>query len=292
MHGVAPGGLLPARPPFLTTIMPELPEVETTRRGIAPHVTGATVREVIVRCGALRQPVSASLSAIEGVKISGVRRRAKYLLLDMADGSSVLIHLGMSGSLRLVAPGEEWKKHDHVGITLDRHRQLRLHDPRRFGLVLHYTAADPLTHPLLRELGPEPLEAGFTAIHLKRACAKRSTAIKLVIMDSHVVVGVGNIYASEALFRAGIRPLNVAHRLSLPRLEKLVAAIRAVLTDAISAGGTTLRDFLNSDGKPGYFSQSLQVYGRQGEPCRVCGGAIRHAVLGQRATYWCPRCQR
>lgn len=271
--------------------MPELPEVETTCRGIAPHVTGATVREVIVRRGDLRQPVSASLGGIEGRKITGVRRRSKYVLLGIEDGSSVLIHLGMSGSLRLVAPNEDWKKHDHVGITLDKRHQLRLHDPRRFGLVLHLTERDPLTHPLLRDLGPEPLEAAFTACHLKNACTKRSSPIKTAIMDSHVVVGVGNIYASEALFRAGIRPLTAARRLSLPRLEKLTAAIRAVLTDAIAAGGTTLRDFLRSDGQPGYFSQSLNVYGRKGEPCRVCGTAIRHAVLGQRATYWCPQCQ-
>ena len=272
--------------------MPELPEVETTRRGIAPHVSGATVREVIVRRGDLRQPVSASLSTIEGQGITGVRRRGKYLLLDIADGSGVLIHLGMSGNLRLVAPNEEWKKHDHLGITLGARLQLRLHDPRRFGLVLHLRAADPFAHPLLRDLGPEPLEEHFTASYLKSVCTKRASAIKLVIMDSHVVVGVGNIYASEALFRAGIRPLSAARRLSLPRLEKLVAAIRAVLTDAIAAGGTTLRDFLNSDGAPGYFSQSLHVYGREGEPCHACGTAIRHTVLGQRATYNCPQCQR
>jgi len=272
--------------------MPELPEVETACRGIAPFVTGATVRTVIVRRGDLRQPVSASLGSIEGMKITGVRRRSKYVLLGIADGSSVLIHLGMSGSLRVVAPAEEWRKHDHVGITLDKRHQLRLHDTRRFGLVLHLTEQDPFTHPLLRDLGPEPLEAAFTASHLKSACANRSSAIKLVIMDNQVVVGVGNIYASEALFRAGIRPLTAARRLSLPRMEKLVAAIRAVLTDAIAAGGTTLRDFLQSDGMPGYFSQSLNVYGRKGEPCRVCGAAIRHAVLGQRATYWCARCQR
>ncbi len=272
--------------------MPELPEVETTRRGIEPHVTGATVREVIVRRGDLRQPVSPSLSGIEGLKITGVRRRAKYLLLDIADGSHVLIHLGMSGNLRVVAPGEAWKKHDHVGITLNKRRQLRLHDPRRFGLLLHLTDQDPYLHPLLKDLGPEPLADDFTASHLQLACANRSAAIKLVIMDSHVVVGVGNIYASEALFRAGIRPLTAARRLSLPRLATLVAAIRTVLTDALAAGGTTLRDFLNSDGKPGYFSQSLQVYGRTGEPCHLCGAAIRHAVVGQRATYWCPKCQR
>lgn len=272
--------------------MPELPEVETTRRGIEPHLRGATVREVIVRRGDLRQAVSASLGAIEGERITGVRRRSKYLLLDIADGSCVLIHLGMSGNLRLVAPSTEWKKHDHLGLTLGSGLQLRLHDPRRFGLVLHLTEPDPFSHPLLANLGPEPLEEDFTASYLRSACANRSAAVKLVIMDSRTVVGVGNIYASEALFRAGIRPLTAARRLSLPRLEKLVAAIRNVLTDSIAAGGTTLRDFLNSDGAPGYFSQSLHVYGRQGDPCHTCGTAIRHAVLGQRATYWCPQCQR
>ena len=272
--------------------MPELPEVETTRRGIEPHVTGATVREVIVRRGDLRQAVSASLVGITGMHITGVRRRAKYILLDIADGSCVLMHLGMSGSLRVVAPSAEWKKHDHVGITLDKRHQLRLHDPRRFGLVLHLTEHEPLSHPLLRDLGPEPLEAGFSAPYLKNACARRSIAIKLAIMDSHVVVGVGNIYASEALFQAGIRPLTTARHLSLPRLEKLVTAIRVVLTKSIAAGGTTLRDFLRSDGQPGYFKQNLHVYGRTGETCHVCGTTIRHTVLGQRATYWCQQCQR
>lgn len=271
--------------------MPELPEVETTCRGIAPHVTGAIVRGVLVRRGDLRQPVSPGLGAIAGLEITGVRRRSKYVLLEIADGTSILIHLGMSGSLRVVAPDEVWRKHDHVGITLDKRHQLRFHDPRRFGLVLHLTEPDPLTHPLLMDLGPEPLEASFTARHLKDACAKRTAPIKTVIMDSRVVVGVGNIYASESLFRAGIRPLTPAARLSLPRLEKLVSAIRVVLTESIGAGGTTLRDFLDSDGRPGYFRRSLNVYGRKGEPCRVCGAAIRHAVVGQRATYWCAKCQ-
>jgi formamidopyrimidine-DNA glycosylase len=272
--------------------MPELPEVETTRRGIEPYLTGATVREVIVRRSDLRQAVSTSLGGITDRRITGVRRRAKYILIDIADGTCVLMHLGMSGSLRVVAPGTEWKKHEHVGITLTKRHQLRLHDPRRFGLVLHLTEFDPLSHPLLKDLGPEPLEANFCALHLKTACAKRSTPIKLAIMDSHVVVGVGNIYASEALFQAGIRPLTAARQLSLPRLEKLVTAIRTVLANSIAAGGTTLRDFVRSDGQPGYFKQSLRVYGRTGEACHVCGAAIRHTVLGQRATYWCPHCQR
>jgi formamidopyrimidine-DNA glycosylase len=203
----------------------------------------------------------------------------------------VLIHLGMSGSLRVISPTDPWKTHDHVGITLKNGRQLRFHDPRRFGLVLRLTG-DPLSHPLLKDLGPEPLGEGFTAAHLQAACAKRSAAIKLVIMDAKVVVGVGNIYASEALFRAGILPRTPAKRVSKPRLAKLAAAIREVLTDAIAEGGTTLRDFLHSDGEPGYFRQKLFVYDRKGGPCRVCGTLIRHAVIGQRSTYWCPQCQK
>ncbi|HSP44343.1 MAG TPA: bifunctional DNA-formamidopyrimidine glycosylase/DNA-(apurinic or apyrimidinic site) lyase [Luteolibacter sp.] len=271
--------------------MPELPEVETTRRGIAPHLEGARIREAIVRRRDLRQPVSKNLAAIEGRRFTQAGRRSKYLLLGIDDGSTLLIHLGMSGSLRLVTPADPWKTHDHIGITLDNGMQLRFHDPRRFGLVLHLTG-DPMRHKLLAGLGPEPLGDGFTPALLAAACAKRSAAIKLVIMDAKVVVGVGNIYASEALFRAGILPRTPAKRLSKARLAKLVTAIREVLADAIRAGGTTLRDFLHTDGEPGYFRQQLFVYERKGQPCRVCGAPIRHAVIGQRSTYWCPKCQR
>ncbi len=271
--------------------MPELPEVETTRRGIEPHVTGARVTELIVRRRDLRQPVSKNLSVIEGRCITGVSRRSKYLLLAIDDGSTVLIHLGMSGSLRVISPSDPWKTHDHIGITLDNGRQLRFHDPRRFGLVLRLIG-DPMAHPLLKNLGPEPLGENFTATHLQVACAKRSAAIKLIIMDAKVVVGVGNIYASEALFRAGILPRTSGRRVSKPRLTRLADAIREVLTDAIAEGGTTLRDFLHSDGEPGYFRQKLFVYERKGEPCRVCRTPIRHAVIGQRSTYWCPKCQK
>lgn len=271
--------------------MPELPEVETTRRGIEPHVVGALITEVIVRRRDLRQPVSRSVSSIGNRRITGVRRRSKYLLLGIDDGSTLLIHLGMSGSLRVAEPSQAWKTHDHIGITMGNGRQLRFHDPRRFGLVLRLTE-DPMNHALLKNLGPEPLEEDFTAAHLQVACAKRSAAIKLVIMDAKVVVGVGNIYASEALFRAGIPPKTPAKQVSKPRLAKLVAAIRAVLSDSIAAGGTTLRDFLHSDSEPGYFKQRLFVYERKGEPCRICGAAIRQAVLGQRSTYWCPKCQK
>lgn len=271
--------------------MPELPEVETTRRGISPHVTGFNVAEVIIRRRDLRQPISDDMDQIEGRRILSVSRRSKYLLLEIDDGSQLLIHLGMSGSLRVISPSDPWKKHDHVGISLGNGKQLRFHDPRRFGIVLRLTG-DPMSHPLLSHLGPEPLEENFHMAHLHVACAKRSAAIKLVIMDAGTVVGVGNIYASEALFRAGIRPRTPAKKLTRPRLAKLVESIRAVLTDSIEEGGTTLRDFLNSDGEPGYFRQRLFVYERKGEPCRNCGTAIRHEVLGQRSTYWCPACQK
>ena len=271
--------------------MPELPEVETTRRGIEPHVAGVKIREVILKRRDLRQPISETITSLEGRKIKGVSRRSKYLLFAIDDGSTLLIHLGMSGSLRVIDPKADWKKHDHIGITLSNGKQLRYHDPRRFGLALHFTG-DPFDHPLLRSLGPEPLEDGFTATHLKALCASRTAAIKLVIMDAKVVVGVGNIYASEGLFRAGILPATPANKLTLPRLKKLAAAIRAVLTDSIEQGGTTLRDFLHSDGEPGYFRQRLFVYERKGEPCLVCGTKIQHEVLGQRSTYWCPKCQK
>lgn len=271
--------------------VPELPEVETTRRGIEPHVTGARVKEVIVRRWDLRQPVSPTLAEIEGRRIVSAGRRSKYLLLGIDDGSTVLIHLGMSGSLRVIPEGEPWKTHDHVAITLSTGRQLRFHDPRRFGLVLHFRG-DPAYHELLAGLGPEPLGDEFGLDEFMAACRKRSAPIKQVIMDAHVVVGVGNIYASEALFRAGIRPTTPARKLSRPRLKKLLEAIRTVLAEAIHQGGTTLRDFLKSDGEPGYFRQRLMVYDRKGEPCRICGCPIRHAVIGQRSTYWCPQCQK
>lgn len=271
-------------------VMPELPEVETTRRGVEPHVCGKVIREVVVRRRDLRQPVTRGIGAIEGRRILSVARRSKYLLFEIEGAGHVLVHLGMSGSLRLVDPAEAWRKHDHVGITLAGGRQLRFHDPRRFGLVL-WIKGEVAAHPLLVRLGPEPLSDGFTASYLKSVCAKRAGAIKMVIMDAKVVVGVGNIYASESLFRAGISPKASARRLSLVRLERLVVAIREVLEQSIAEGGTTLRDFLNSEGQPGYFKQRLFVYDRKGEPCRVCGTPIRHAVMGQRSTYWCPKCQ-
>ena len=271
--------------------MPELPEVETTRRGIEPHLLGALITEVTIRRRDLRQPVPDSLAELEGCRVTSVGRRSKYLLIGIDNGATLLIHLGMSGSLRLVPESDPWRLHDHIGISFKGGRQLRFHDPRRFGLVLYFHG-DPAGHELLKNLGPEPLEDGFHLDGFAAACAKRSAPIKQVIMDAKVVVGVGNIYASEALFRAGIRPQTPARRLSRARLAKLVAAIREVLSAAILEGGTTLRDFLKSDGEPGYFRQRLMVYERAGKACRICGTPIRQTVMGQRSTYWCPRCQR
>jgi len=274
--------------------MPELPEVETTLRGIEPHLVGRRIREVIVRESRLRQPVPPSLGERAGARVISISRRAKYLLVRLSGlHGHLLIHLGMSGSLRLSDRADEFRTHDHVALDIGSGRQLRFHDPRRFGLVLHLPyGEEPANHPLLRHLGPEPLGESFTPEHLRAACRNRRTAIKLAIMDPRVVVGVGNIYASEALFRAGIRPGIAARRISCPRLDRLHQSILEVLNEAIRQGGTTLRDFLGADGQPGYFRQQLFVYDRRDEPCRVCASPIRHRVLGQRSTYWCPACQR
>ena len=271
--------------------MPELPEVETTRLGILPHVLGRRVTEVIVRRWDLRWPVSEDLPLIEGGCFTSVERRSKYLLLGMEAGYTVLIHLGMSGSLRIVPDGEEWRKHDHIGITLEGGMQLRYHDPRRFGLVFRVANSDLAGHPLLRQLGPEPLGESFTGKYLHSALRKKTIPLKVALMDAKIVVGVGNIYASESLFRAGIHPATPADKLTKRKAETLVAAIKDVLIESITQGGTTLRDFLKSDGQPGYFAQRLFVYGRKGEPCRVCGTLISHQVMAQRATFWCASCQ-
>lgn len=270
--------------------MPELPEVETTRRGVASALGAARVSDVIVRDHRLRYPVPADLQAhLCGQAIQAYRRRAKYLLIDFARGS-LLIHLGMSGSLRVLPADTPPQKHDHVDIVCDK-SILRLHDPRRFGAVLWLdSAAD--THPLLANLGPEPLEPGFDGTVLHAAARSRRCAVKLMIMDAAVVVGVGNIYASESLFRAGIHPHRPAHRVSLARYHRLATEIRATLEDALAAGGSTLRDFVRSDGQPGYFQQQYSVYGRDGQPCRVCGTSIQRTVTGQRASFYCPACQR
>ncbi|MGE0385308.1 MAG: bifunctional DNA-formamidopyrimidine glycosylase/DNA-(apurinic or apyrimidinic site) lyase [Gammaproteobacteria bacterium] len=270
--------------------MPELPEVETTRRGIEPHVAGQRVQAVLVRDARLRWPVPAALGeSLAGQRIDTVRRRAKYLLFDTAAGSLIL-HLGMSGSLRLVGEGVPPGPHDHLDIVLGDGRALRLRDPRRFGSV--HWSVDPTAHPLLRSLGPEPHDPAFDGRWLRARAHGRRQAVKSFIMDGHVVVGVGNIYASEALFGAGIHPHRPAGRISAGRHAALAAAIVRVLDAAIEAGGTTLRDFVGGTGEPGYFAVQLSVYDRAGQPCIRCGTIIRRAVTGQRATFFCPRCQR
>ncbi len=270
--------------------MPELPEVETTRRGIAPHIEGGLVTEVVLRRRMLRYPVPPQLlTDLPGNVIEAVERRGKYLLLRTVAGT-VIIHLGMSGNLRLVDVAEPVLKHDHVDIVIDGKRCLRFHDPRRFGAVL-WCDGEPHQHALLSTLGPEPLEDGFDAGYLYQRSRKRKLAIKQFIMDSHTVVGVGNIYASESLFLAGIKPQTAAGKVSLPRCQQLVASIQQVLNAAIEQGGTTLRDFVDSEGRPGYFQQQLNVYGREDEPCHQCGTAIKQFRQGQRATYYCPYCQ-
>ncbi|MEW6446180.1 MAG: bifunctional DNA-formamidopyrimidine glycosylase/DNA-(apurinic or apyrimidinic site) lyase [Pseudomonadota bacterium] len=271
--------------------MPELPEVETTRRGIAPHLIGHRILEITIRERRLRWPIPAHLETLlSGQSVHAIGRRAKYILARLDQGT-LIVHLGMSGSLRIVEPGAPLRKHDHIEFLLDSGLRLRLHDPRRFGALLWTTEA-PETHPLLAGLGPEPLEEGFDGAHLWEAIHHRRQAIKTAIMDHHVVVGVGNIYANEALFLSGIDPRRACNRIGRERVHALAQHIRTVLSAAVEQGGTTLRDFLNPEGQPGYFQQTLNVYGRTGEPCRRCKTPIRHAVTGQRSTFFCPRCQR
>jgi formamidopyrimidine-DNA glycosylase len=275
--------------------LPELPEVETTRRGIAPYVVGRRVTGVILRRADLRWPIPPEISErLPGQRIDAVERRAKYLLLHTAAGSA-LLHLGMTGVLRVLPPDAPVGKHDHVDIALERTstqapRILRFTDPRRFGCLL-WQPPDTI-HELLAKLGPEPLTDDFDGDLLWHRSRGRTAAVKLFLMDNAVVVGVGNIYASEALFRAGIDPRKPASSLSRARYARLAAEVKRLLAWAIERGGTTLRDFLAPDGAPGYFFRELMVYGRAGEPCHVCGTPIRQVVLGQRSTFWCPRCQR
>ncbi|MBI5006130.1 MAG: bifunctional DNA-formamidopyrimidine glycosylase/DNA-(apurinic or apyrimidinic site) lyase [Nitrosomonadales bacterium] len=271
--------------------MPELPEVETTLRGLAPHLTGQTVRNVIIRDPRLRWPIPAELPALlRGQIVRRLWRRAKYLLIGF-DHGTLILHLGMSGSLRLLTSPQPAQPHEHFDLVLRNGTIMRLRDPRRFGAVLWHEG-DVCAHPLLAALGPEPLEEGFDGDYLYEATRRRKAAIKPVLMDNHVVVGVGNIYANEALFRAGIRPQLAAGKLSRTRCTLLSATVKEVLDAAIRKGGSSLRDYVDSDGRPGYFQQDYFVYGRSSEPCRRCGTAIRQLRQGQRTSFWCPHCQK
>lgn len=270
--------------------MPELPEVETTRRGIAAHILGEKIKQVLVRDRRLRWPVISSLEDdLKGKTIRKIWRRGKYLVLDVED-CHVLLHLGMSGSLRILYDKHVPGKHDHVDILFNKGHTLRFRDPRRFGSI-HLTHDSPLEHPLLKSLGPEPLSDDLNADYLYQRSRKRSQSIKSFIMDSHTVVGIGNIYANEALFRAGIHPLRQAGRISSQRYEKLVVAIKSVLQKALKKGGTTLRDFVNGSGEPGYFRHELQVYERGDLACFKCNCPIKTIRIGQRASYYCKHCQ-
>lgn len=271
--------------------MPELPEVETTRRGIEASVVGHAIERIVVREPRLRWPIPRNLPQLAaGQHVKQLRRRAKYLIFDL-DRGSMILHLGMSGSLRVLPGSTAHATHDHVDIVMDTGQCLRFNDPRRFGSLL-WTELDPLHHPLLKSLAPEPLSDDFNGEYLAKAAKGRRVAIKQLIMNGQVVVGVGNIYASEALFRAGIRPRRAAGRLKRPEFDALVKAIKAALQDAIREGGTTLRDYINPEGMPGYFRQKLFVYERSSDPCRVCKTPIKHFVQGQRSTYFCPQCQK
>jgi formamidopyrimidine-DNA glycosylase len=271
--------------------VPELPEVETTRRGIAPYLQGQRIRAMIVRDGRLRWPVPSELPAwIAGRRIERLERRSKYLLLDCGEGWLVL-HLGMSGSLRIVPADLPPALHDHVDLVLESGQALRLRDPRRFGAVL-LVRGEPMQHKLLRGLGPEPLERKFTADWLYARTRGRTAPIKSVLMDNRMVCGVGNIYANESLFRAGIHPASHAERISHERYQRLVEGVRVTLRAAIRAGGSSLRDFVHADGSSGYFQQHYLVYGREGEKCKTCGASIKSVRIGQRSAFYCPRCQR
>ena len=275
--------------------MPELPEVETTRRGLEPHVVGRTVERIVLRRPDLRWPIPPEVtSQLPHQRITAIRRRAKYLLLDTSAGSA-LLHLGMSGSLRVLPASTPPVAHDHVDLVLSRTgpeaaRVLRFNDPRRFGCLLWQPAGQ--THELLRGLGPEPLSEGFDGDYLFDRSRGRRAPVKSFLMDQRVVVGVGNIYVAEALFAAGISPLRAAGRVSRERYARLAGEVRRVLAHAIARGGTTLRDFISPDGAPGYFEQELAAYGRGGAPCPSCGRALKQASIGQRATVWCGHCQR
>ena len=270
--------------------MPELPEVETTRRGLAPHLEGKRIRDVVLRRPDLRWPIPPEIKqALPGQRIAAVRRRAKYLLLD-TDAGSALLHLGMTGSLRVLPASTPLNPHDHVDFALSSGRVMRFNDPRRFGCLLWQPAGE--THELLQALGPEPLSEAFDGDHLFERSRGRTAPVKTFLMDQRIVVGVGNIYAAESLFRAGISPLRAAGKVSRERYVLLAQAVRDILAQAITRGGTTLRDFISPDGAPGYFEQELSAYGRGGLPCPNCGRPLKYRDIGQRASVWCGHCQR
>lgn len=272
--------------------MPELPEVEITCRGIRPHITGKTIEKVVVRQRQLRWPIPDNIDeALSNLVITEVKRRAKYLLLVTNKESTVILHLGMSGSLRLVDAKQQPKKHDHVDLIFTDGTILRFNDTRRFGAIL-YTSEPISQHKLISQLGPEPLSDQFTGNHLYQLSKNKKSSIKAFIMDGHNVVGVGNIYASESLFMAGIMPTRQAGRVSLKRYQKLAQCIRVVLEQSINQGGTTLRDFVNEQGNPGYFQQSLSVYGRAEQNCVHCSSPIQQIKIAQRASYYCSQCQK
>lgn len=271
--------------------MPELPEVETTRRGIEPLIANKIVERVLIHNSSLRWPVSQELTAVlPGQVCESVGRRSKYLLLSF-NGGTIVVHLGMTGHLRVESFLSDRRKHDHVEIAFTDGSALRYNDSRRFGAIMWTTEA-PLQHIRLASLGPEPFDASFNADYLHKLSRKRKVAVKPFLMDAHVVVGVGNIYASEALFRARIAPARSAGQVSKASYERLVEAVVIVLSEAIDAGGTTIRDFANSDGQPGYFTQELRVYGRAGQQCTACDHLIKQIKLGQRSTFYCPGCQK
>lgn len=271
--------------------MPELPEVETTRRGIEPLVANKVVERVFIHNGSLRWPVTEELAVLmPGQKFLSVGRRSKYLLFSLSQGT-MIVHLGMTGHLRVETSLSQRRKHDHIEIAFTDGTSLRYNDSRRFGSIL-WTEQDPLHHVRLATLGPEPFDIEFNANYLHKLSRNRKIAIKPFLMDAHVVVGVGNIYASEALFQARITPLLPAGKVTKASFVRLVEAVTDILNQAIAAGGTTIRDFSNSDGTPGYFKQELCVYGRAGQKCKVCDTLVKQIKLGQRSTFYCPTCQR
>ncbi len=271
--------------------MPELPEVETTVNGIKPWLENKTIKKINIYNDSLRWKIPSDLvDKYQKQKVTAVTRRAKYILIHLDGGASLIMHLGMSGSLVINTDNTSLAKHDHFEMVMDDETTLRFNDPRRFGCILD--SEDYLKHKLIKNLGPEPLSDEFNGAMLKTKAKNKTQAVKNFIMDGKVVVGVGNIYASEALFMAKINPTNPAGKISLKRYQQLAKSIKQVLSNAIAAGGTTLSDFVNAEGKPGYFAQELNVYGRENKPCVLCEASIKKTIIGQRSTFYCSKCQK